>query len=119
MLGILDVQSDRVGALTAEDQLLLEGLCGQIAVAIESRRAEDALREREEDLNAMLEYSPEAIGVVNTHTGLFEKVNRTAEQLYGLKRDELIKVGLAQMSPEFQPDGRPSLDAALEEPVRR
>ncbi len=114
VLGILDVQSDQAGALTVEDQLLLEGLCGQIAVAIENRRVEDALREREEDLDAMLEYSPEAIGVVNTQTGLFENVNRAAEQLYGLKRDELIKVGPAQMSPEFQPDGRPSLDKALE-----
>ncbi len=114
VLGILDVQSDQAGALTQEDQLLLEGLCGQIAVAIEGRRVEDALREHEEDLNVMLESSPEAIGVVNTQTGLFEGVNHAAEQLYGLKRDELIKVGPAQMSPEFQPDGRPSTDAALE-----
>jgi PAS domain S-box-containing protein len=115
ILGVLDVQSDRAGALSAEDQLLLEGLCGQIAVAIETRRVEDALREREEDLDAMLEFSPEAIGVVNVRTGLFEGVNRAAEQLYGLPREELIKVGPAQMSPEFQPDGRPSLDAALEQ----
>jgi len=115
VLGILDVQSDRAGALTAEDQLLLEGLCGQIAIASESRRVEDALHEREEDLGAMLEYSPEAIGLLNTQTGLFENVNRASELLYGLNREELTKVGPAQMSPEFQPDGRPSLDAAMEQ----
>ncbi|MEJ5309522.1 MAG: PAS domain S-box protein [Anaerolineae bacterium] len=34
ILGILDVQSNITNALTAEDQLLLEGLCGQIAIAI-------------------------------------------------------------------------------------
>ena len=39
ILGILDVQSDSAGALTAEDQLLLEGLCGQIAIAIESTQS--------------------------------------------------------------------------------
>lgn len=44
VLGVLDVQSERVGGLTAEDQLLLLGLCGQIAVAMDYRRAE---RERE------------------------------------------------------------------------
>ena len=33
-LGILDVQSNITNALTQEDQLLLEGLCGQIAIAI-------------------------------------------------------------------------------------
>jgi len=38
VLGILDVQSDVAGALTEEDQLLLEGLCGQIAIAMESTR---------------------------------------------------------------------------------
>lgn len=57
VLGILDVQSDRAGALTAEDQLLLEGLCGQIASAIESTRllaeharAEQVLRASEAQL---------------------------------------------------------------------
>ncbi len=38
LLGILDVQSDTPGRLTAEDQFLLEGLCGQIAIVIESTR---------------------------------------------------------------------------------
>ena len=36
ILGILDVQSNITGALTTEDQLLLEGLCGQIAIAMQS-----------------------------------------------------------------------------------
>ena len=36
VLGVLDVQSDEPGALSEDDQLLLEGLCGQIAIAIES-----------------------------------------------------------------------------------
>ncbi|MBN1934850.1 MAG: PAS domain S-box protein [Anaerolineae bacterium] len=34
ILGILDVQSNQVGELTDDDQLVLEGLCGQIAIAI-------------------------------------------------------------------------------------
>lgn len=36
ILGILDVQSNITNALTQEDQLLLEGLCGQIAIAIQN-----------------------------------------------------------------------------------
>lgn len=71
-------------------------------------------KQAEEDLASMLEFSPEAIGVVNTQTGLFENVNVAAEKLYGLPRLELEKVGPAHMSPETQPDGRPSLDKALE-----
>ena len=36
VLGVLDVQSDKLNGVTANDQLLLEGLSGQIAIAIES-----------------------------------------------------------------------------------
>ncbi len=80
----------------------------------ERKKAEEALHEREEDLEALLEFSPEAIGVVNTQTGLFESVNVAAERLYRLRREELVKVGPAQMSPDLQPDGRPSAEKAME-----
>jgi PAS domain S-box-containing protein len=38
LLGVLDVQSDRVAGLSDEDEIVLIGLCGQIASAIESTR---------------------------------------------------------------------------------
>jgi PAS domain S-box-containing protein len=50
-LGVLDVQDDEVEGLTLEDQLLLLGLCGQIAIAINHRRAEELLRASEAKLN--------------------------------------------------------------------
>jgi PAS domain S-box-containing protein len=57
VLGILDVQSDRASALTEDDQVLLEGLCGQIAIAVESTRlrqeTEENLRELERLYRAM------------------------------------------------------------------
>jgi len=73
-----------------------------------------ALQESQQDLRAQYESSPEATGVLNTQTGLFENPNKNAELLYGLPYDELIKVGPAHMSPEFQPDGRPSGEQAME-----
>lgn len=49
VLGVLDVQSDTANSLTEDDKLLLEGLCGQIAIAIEStelrQELESQLRE--------------------------------------------------------------------------
>jgi PAS domain S-box-containing protein len=54
VLGILDVQSDRVGALTDDDRLLLEGLCGQIASAMESTRLLEQLRRNEAQLTEAL-----------------------------------------------------------------
>lgn len=38
VLGVLDVQTDAAHQLSTEDQLVLEGLCGQIAIAIENTR---------------------------------------------------------------------------------
>jgi len=53
ILGVLDVQSNVAGALDADDQLLLEGLCGQIAVAIESTRLRADMSERLEEINRL------------------------------------------------------------------
>ncbi|MGB8984079.1 MAG: GAF domain-containing protein, partial [Anaerolineales bacterium] len=53
VLGVLDVQSSVTGALDADDQLLLEGLCGQIAVAIESTRLREEMSERLEEINRL------------------------------------------------------------------
>lgn len=57
VLGVLDVQSDEVHALTDDDRIVLEGLCGQIAVAIESTRlrqeTEDYLHELERLTHAL------------------------------------------------------------------
>ncbi len=51
--GILDVQSDQVGALTPDDQLLLEGLCGQIAIAIANTRLRKEMEGRIYELDSM------------------------------------------------------------------
>ena len=49
ILGVLDIQSDSTHQLSEDDQLMIEGLCGQIAIAIEStnlrQELESQLRE--------------------------------------------------------------------------
>ncbi|MCA2002399.1 MAG: PAS domain S-box protein, partial [Chloroflexi bacterium] len=53
ILGVLDVQSDKEGELTEDDRLLLKGLCGQIAVAIEQTRLRQEMTERLEEVNRL------------------------------------------------------------------
>jgi PAS domain S-box-containing protein len=53
ILGVLDVQSKIEGALGEDDSLLLEGLCGQIAVAIESTRLRQTMEERLHELDQL------------------------------------------------------------------
>jgi putative methionine-R-sulfoxide reductase with GAF domain len=84
VLGVLDVQSDTVGGLNEEDQLLLTGLCGQIAVAIDNRRI-DAERERlfvEAERRAQRERTiREVTERMRAATSLQELVKTTAQEL--------------------------------------
>ena len=65
-------------------------------------------------MRSMVENAPEAIGIIDLNTGLFTEPNEKAVKLYGLSREELVKVGPADMSPPVQPDGSPSTEKAME-----
>ena len=53
VLGVLDIQSDTANALTEDDQLLLEGLCGQIAVAVEQTRLREEMDEQLQEVTRL------------------------------------------------------------------
>ena len=53
VLGVLDIQSDSLTGLSEDDQLLLEGLCGQIAIAIESTNLREEMETRLLELNLL------------------------------------------------------------------
>lgn len=55
VLGVLDVQSDTIAGLNEEDQVLLMALCGQIAVAINTRRLEDEREQAQEAQQKLLD----------------------------------------------------------------
>ncbi|WP_108927863.1 PAS domain-containing protein [Leptospira johnsonii] len=65
-------------------------------------------------LRSLIDYSPSAITIVNSDTGIFEVVNSTAEILFGYTREEFLRLGPAEISPEFQPDGKTSRASAYE-----
>ncbi len=56
VLGVLDVQSDKADKLDENDLLLLEGLCGQIAVAIESTRLRQEMEANLRELTTLQRY---------------------------------------------------------------
>lgn len=90
VLGVLDVQSNVLGGLDEEDKLLLIGLCGQIAVAIDDRRAEEALRTSEEGFRLAFENATDAIFWADADTGIIANCNRAAEALLEKPKDEII-----------------------------
>jgi PAS domain S-box-containing protein len=89
-------------------------ICG-IATDITGRlQAEEALIESEGCYRTLVEHAPEAIVILDVEKGRFVEANENGLRLYGLSKEELTKVGPIDMSPPVQPDGRPSLESALE-----
>ena len=96
VLGVLDVQSDRLNGLTEEDQLLLVGLCGQIAVAIDNRRHEaerlqtqKALQESEIKYRQLVE-SANAIILEWDTTGRILFLNKFGREFFGFTEAEVL-----------------------------
>jgi PAS domain S-box-containing protein len=61
---------------------------------------------------ALVEHAPDAIVVLDLDAGRFVTANAAAERLFGLPRERLVQIGPTEVSPRFQPDGRPSREAA-------
>ncbi len=53
ILGVLDVQSDAAGLLDADDQLIMEEVCGQIAIAFENTRLRQDMEDRLRELGTL------------------------------------------------------------------
>ena len=72
----------------------------------------EQLRVSEIRFRSLLEHAPEAIVMLDCATGRFLEVNAQAEVLFQATREQLLKLGPAQLSPPSQPDGRASVEAA-------
>jgi diguanylate cyclase (GGDEF)-like protein/PAS domain S-box-containing protein len=76
----------------------------------ERRESDQAMRESEARYRLLVDHAPEAIVVLDADAGCFVDVNENAERLFGLDREQLLKVGPAELSPPLQPDGKVSRD---------
>jgi len=74
-----------------------------------------SLSESELRYRTLVEHAPEAIVVMDLDLGRFVDMNHNAERLFGMSREELLRVGPAEVSPPIQPDGRSSSEAAAAE----
>jgi PAS domain S-box-containing protein len=80
----------------------------------ERKKAQDALQQSEARYRTLVENAPEALVVLDLQLGKFVSVSDSAEELYGLTKEELLKIGPIEVSPEYQPDGRLSAESAME-----
>jgi PAS domain S-box-containing protein len=97
----------------AEEKIL------ELNQTLERRIAErtSALTASEARLRTLVEHAPEAIVVFDAETGRFLSGNTHACRLYGRNASELLQLTPADVSPEFQPNGRRSAELARENMV--
>ena len=88
----------------------------ELNTSLERRIAERAaeLTASEARLRTIVDHAPEAIVVFDGDTANFMSSNVHAQELYGCTAEELARLTPADVSPEFQADGKPSAVAARE-----
>jgi PAS domain S-box-containing protein len=80
---------------------------------VEERAGELAASEAR--LRTLVDHAPEAIVVFDGETGRFLSGNAHASRLYGRTVEDLGTLSVQDVSPEFQADGRRSVDVAREQ----
>ena len=103
VLGVLDIQGDKLDAFDEIDINTMETLSTQIAAAIENARlykqAQQEITERkkaEEELEDIFNLSPDMIAVCTTE-GKFLKVNPSWEKVLGYTTKEILDLGWAKL----------------------
>ena len=113
-IGSLLLEAEETIQFTGEELLPYRSIAQQLGIALQNKNLLVQTQQGEARLRTLVENAPEAIVVVNLETGLFIEPNENATRLYGLSREDLLRVGPAQMSPPTQPDGRDSTEKAQE-----
>ena len=74
----------------------------------ERSRAEEALKDSEARYRVLVENAPEAVVVLDVGSRRFVDCNDNAAEFFRMRREDLLRIGPEQVSPELQADGTPS-----------
>jgi hypothetical protein len=100
-IGVLVVQHyENESAYDVRDLEFLGSVGGHIALAIERRRSEDALRKKEEMFRLLFSHNPLPTWVIDRETLRFLEVNDAAVRVYGYSADEFRKMTILDLRPE-------------------
>ncbi|MDY0165211.1 MAG: ATP-binding protein [Thermoguttaceae bacterium] len=101
------------GPFLNEELALVESIAIQVGDFISRREAEESLCQSEERYRALFECSQDAIMVFDVLTDKFTVGNSATHELFGVADEEqFMLLEPSDLSPEYQPDGRRSAQAA-------
>jgi two-component system, cell cycle sensor histidine kinase and response regulator CckA len=111
-IGVLVVQHyQNESAYDMRDLEFLDSVGGHIALAIERRRSEEALRKSESVFRLLFSHNPLPTWVMDDETLQFIQVNDAAVQQYGYTQEEFSRITMFDIKPEEQsspPEVRPN-----------
>jgi PAS domain S-box-containing protein len=115
VIGALSFGTRTRDTFSGDDLLLMKAVTDQVAVAMIRVKAHETLRESEEKYRGLFKSSRDAIMTLEPPSWRFTSGNPATVRMFGAKEDaELTSKQPWVWSPERQPDGRPSMDKAME-----
>ncbi len=100
-IGVLVVQNyENEKAYDQRDLEFLRSVGGHIALAIERRRSEEALRKKEEMFRLLFSHNPLPTWVIDRETLRFLEVNEAAVRVYGYSQEEFKRMTILDIRPE-------------------
>lgn len=93
VMGVLDVQSNRLDAFDGDDVFMLETLAGQLALALQEAETFDAERRQSERINAMTEVARALVSILNIDDLLDEVIDLVTEYLCYERVHLFLRVG--------------------------
>ena len=102
-IGVLVVQHyQSESAYEMRDLEFLDSVGGHIALAIERRRSEEALRKSESVFRLLFSHNPLPTWVMDAETLQFLQVNDAAIRQYGFSAEEFSRMSLRDIRPEVK-----------------
>ena len=113
--GVLFVALNSEAVIDEEECDLLQEVAMDLAFAMEKISSEELLTKSEQRYRTLFESSHDAIMTLEPPSWRFTSGNPAIRELFGVSsQEEFTSLEPWRLSPEFQPDGRPSEEKALE-----
>ncbi len=103
---------NKIKTLQNEISQLKERLVYYEKILEQSKKEQESCSENQEKYRSLFDNAIDAVMVMTADH--FVECNQKTEELFGCGREQLVKKGVLDFSPEFQPDGKKSAEAALQ-----